>query len=114
MNIGCAFLCCHCQGAPEDQAVTKWRDVAFGFHELDKPRAVGDLAVENRAGQTALTQNKLLVLAAAGVAKGKFVVAVIARLKHPCRTNLDARDLQARMRNTRDRTVPQVSAEDPT
>src|SRR5258708_17018909 len=113
MNIGCAFLCRHCQGAPEDQAVTRWRDVAFGLHELDEPRAVGDLAVENRAGQTALTQDKLLVLAAAGVAQRELLVAVVARRKHACGKHIDAGDLQARMGNRRDIALRQVAAESP-
>src|SRR5882672_2589326 len=111
MNIGCAFLCRHCQGAPEDQAVTKRRDVAFGLHERDEPRAVGDLAVENRAGQTALTQNELLVLAAPGVAQGELLVAVVARFKHAGGKNVDAGDLQAGMENGRDIRLRAVAAE---
>src|SRR5258708_30016646 len=113
MNIGCAFLCRHCQGAPEDQTVTKWRHVAFGLHELDEPRPVGDLAVENRAGETSVAHNELLVLAAAGVAQGEFIVAVVTRLKHAGGKNVDAGDLQARMGNRRDITLRQVAAESP-
>src|SRR5258707_8868727 len=111
MNIGCAFLCCHCQSSPEDHAVTKWRDVPFGLHERDEPRAVGDLAVENRAGQTALTQNELLVLAAPGVAQGELLVAVVARFKHAGGKNVDAGELQARMENGRDIRLRAVAAE---
>src|SRR5258708_11682985 len=97
MNIGCAFLCCHCQSPPEDQAVAKRRDVAFGFHEFDEPRAVGDLAVENRAGETSVAHNELLVLAAAGVAHGELVVALIARLKPPAGKTIAPRVPPARM-----------------
>src|SRR5258705_14006988 len=98
----CAFLCRHRQGAPEDQAVAKRRDVAFGFDELDEPGTIADLAVENRAGETSVAHDELLVLAAAAVAQSDFLIAVVARLKHAGGKHIDAGDLQTRMGNRRD------------
>src|SRR5262249_26439643 len=98
------------QGAPEDQAVAKRCDVVFGLDELDEPRAVGDLAVKNRAGEAPVADDELLVLAAAGVAQGDFLVAVVARLKAAGGKDIDTRDLKTGMGNRRDVRLRDVAA----